>query len=110
MTADDKYPLFNRDNLTQRIRTQLSEKQKAFSLFFVVFSKFTLNFEHFQTKDDPHRRFFQNNALRKMWLDICPKSPISKDALTGNMGNGFKHCCDLNNSNLARFSDDFDGD
>ena len=54
MTADDKYSLLNRDNLTQPIPTRLSEKQKAFSQFFLAFSKSTLNFEHFQTKDDLH--------------------------------------------------------
>ena len=54
MTADDKYSLLNRDNLTQPIPTQLSQKQKAFAQFFFPVSKCTLNFEHFQTKDDPH--------------------------------------------------------
>ena len=54
MTADDKYSLLNRDNLTQPIPTQLSQKQKAFFEFFLAFSKSTLNFEYFQKKDDPH--------------------------------------------------------
>ena len=54
MTADGKYSLLNRDNLTQHIRTQLSQKQKAFFEFFVAFSKSTLNFEHLQKKDDLH--------------------------------------------------------
>ena len=54
MTADDKYTLLIRDNLTQPIPTQLSQKQKAFSRFFLPFSQCTLNFEHFQVKDDPH--------------------------------------------------------
>ena len=54
MTADDKYSLLNRDNLTQPIPTQLSQKQKAFFEFFLAFSKSTLNFEHFQKKDDLH--------------------------------------------------------
>ena len=57
MTTDDKYSLVNRDNLTQPIRTQLSQKQKAFSEFFIAFSKCALNFEHFQKKDDPHSWF-----------------------------------------------------
>ena len=52
--SDDKDSLLNRDNLTQPIRTPLSQKQKAFSELFVPFSKFTLNFEHSQKKDDPH--------------------------------------------------------
>ena len=54
MTADDKYSLLNSDNLKQPIPTQLSQKQKAFSGFFLAFSKFTLTFEHFQKKDDSH--------------------------------------------------------
>ena len=53
LTADDKYSPPNRDNLTQPIRTQLSQKQQAFPQFFLAFSKSTLNFEHFQKKDDP---------------------------------------------------------
>ena len=52
LTADDKYSLLNRDNLKQPVRTQLSQKQKAFSQFFLPFSKSTFNFEHFQKKDD----------------------------------------------------------
>ena len=54
LTADDQYSLLNRDNLTQPIRTQLFEKQKPFSQFFLVFLKSTLNFEHLQTKGDLH--------------------------------------------------------
>ena len=54
MTADGKYCLLNRDNLTQPIPTQLSQKQNAFFQFSVAFSKSTLNFEHSQKKDDLH--------------------------------------------------------
>ena len=54
LTADDKYSLLNRDKLTQPIRTQLSQKHTAFSQFVLASSKSTLNFEHFQKKDDPH--------------------------------------------------------
>ena len=82
------------------IRTQLSQKQEAFPQFFLAFSKSTLNFEHFQKKD---------YALLKTWLDIGPKSPVSKDPLTGNMVNGFKHCCDLNDSTVTIFTDQFEG-
>ena len=57
LTADDQYSLLNRDNLTQPIRTQLSQKRQAFSEFFLEFSKSTLNFEHLQKKDDLHSRF-----------------------------------------------------
>ena len=54
MTADDKYSLLNRDNLKQPIPTQLFQKQKAFSEYFLAFSRSTITFEHFQKKDDPH--------------------------------------------------------
>ena len=37
------------------IRTQLSQKQKAFSQFFLTFSKSTLDFEDFEKRDHPHR-------------------------------------------------------
>ena len=35
---------------------QLSRKQKTFSEFFSAFLKSSLNFEHFQEKDDSHSR------------------------------------------------------
>ena len=54
LTADDNYSLLNRDKLTQPNRTPLSQEHMAFSEFFLAFSKYTLNFEHFQKKDDPH--------------------------------------------------------
>ena len=57
LTADDKYSLLNRDNLTQPIGTQLFQKEKASSEFFLAFSKSTLNFEHFEKNDDNHSGF-----------------------------------------------------
>ena len=55
LTADDKYSLLNTDNLTRSIQTLLSVKQKTFSQLFSSFLKSTLNFEHFQKRDEPHR-------------------------------------------------------
>ena len=54
LTADDKHYLLNRDNLTQPIQMQLSQKQKTFSEFFFAFLKSILNFKQFPRKDDPH--------------------------------------------------------
>ena len=51
-TLDAKHYLLNRDNLTQPIQIQLSQKQKPFSEFFFAFSKSILNFKHFAKKDD----------------------------------------------------------
>ena len=57
MSAVDKCSLPNTDNLMQPIHMQLSQKLKTFSEFFLAFSKSTLNFEHFQKKDDAHSLF-----------------------------------------------------
>ena len=54
LSADGKYSLLNRDNLTTPIQMQLSRKQKTFSEFFAAFLKSSLNFEHFLKKGDPH--------------------------------------------------------
>ena len=54
LTDDYKYSPLNRDNLMQPIQVLLSQKQKTFSLFLSPFLKPTLNFDNFQTKDDPH--------------------------------------------------------
>ena len=56
LTDDDKYSFLYRDNLMQPIQILLSQKQKTFSELFSRFLKSTLNFEHFQKKDDPHSR------------------------------------------------------
>ena len=54
LTADDKHYLLNRDNLTEPIQMQLSQKQKTFYQLFFAFLKSILNFEHFPKKDDSH--------------------------------------------------------
>ena len=65
MTAVDKYPLPNRDNLRQPIHKELSQKLKCFSQFFRAFSKSGLNFEHFEKKDDPHSLFISEATTCK---------------------------------------------
>ena len=52
LTADDKYSGSNMQNFPQQFLTSLSQKQKAFSGFFIAFLKCARNLEHFQKKDD----------------------------------------------------------
>ena len=52
LTVNDKHYLLNRDNLTQPIQMQLSEKQKTFSQFVFAFLKSILNFKHLAAKDE----------------------------------------------------------
>ena len=51
LTVNEKRYMLNRDNLTQQIQMQLSEKQKTFSEFFFAFLKSILNFKHLPKKD-----------------------------------------------------------
>ena len=57
LTDDDKYSLLYRDNLMVTIQILLFQKQQTFSHFFSAFLKPTLNFGHFEKKDDPHSRY-----------------------------------------------------
>ena len=54
LTVNDKHYLLNRENLTEQIQMQLSEKQKTFCGFFFRFLKSIFNFKHFSKKYDPH--------------------------------------------------------
>ena len=55
LAADNKYPVLNRENLMIPIRMQLSKQQKTFSDSFSVLFKSSLNFKHFEKKDEPQR-------------------------------------------------------
>ena len=50
LTIDEKRFLLTKDNLTQAIQIQLSQKQKPFFEFLITFSKSILNFEHSRKK------------------------------------------------------------
>ena len=73
LTDDEKYSLHYRENLMQPIQILLSEKRKTFSEFFYAFLKSTLNFEHFQKKDDPHSRCISQITVSEKGdeINIC---------------------------------------
>ena len=50
LSSVSKRSLLRKDNLTKRIKMQLSQKQKTFSQFFSSFLKSYLNLESFQKK------------------------------------------------------------
>ena len=56
LTDDRKYSLLYRDNLTQQMQILLYQKPETFSQLSSEILKPTLNFAHFQKKDDPHSR------------------------------------------------------
>ena len=79
LTDDDKYILLYRDNLMQPIQILLSEKRRTFSQFFSAFLKSTLNFEHFQKKDDPHSRCISQITVSEKGdsINVC-KIPFKR--------------------------------
>ena len=44
--------------------------------------------------------YFRKCQIRKTWLDKCLKSLVSEDSSNGNMVNGPKHSCNLNEEPL----------
>ena len=65
LTADDKYPVLNRDNVTVPIEMQLPQKQNNFFNYCAAFLTSTLNFEYFQKEDDAHRFCISKNTGSK---------------------------------------------
>ena len=61
-TADDKYSLLNRGNLTLPIQMELFQKQKPFPQFFSRILKSSWNFQHFQQIDDAHSWCISQNT------------------------------------------------
>ena len=110
LSADGKYSLLNRDNLTQPIQMQLSGKQTTFSEFFSAFLKCSLNFEHFQKKGWLSLlMYFRNYGLRKTLLDQCLKSHLSRDPSKSNMVNAPKHSWNVKDSSFTKFIDQSSG-
>ena len=62
LITDDKHYLLNRDNLTQPIQIQLSQKQKTFSQFFFKFLKCILNLKDLAQQDNPHSSCISRNT------------------------------------------------
>ena len=54
LTANDKYPFGDLENLLSLNQLELSLKSKRFSDFFNPFLESTSNFKHFEKKDHRH--------------------------------------------------------
>ena len=54
LTADDKYPIQDCENLQLPLQVQLSERRKTSSQVFVSIHQSTYNFKYFERKDDHH--------------------------------------------------------
>ena len=105
LTANENYPVLNRDNLAITIQMHWSQKQKSFSQFLGAFSKCKLNFKYFEKNIT--LRYFVFSKLRtpKTWSDKCLKSLVSEDLSRSNMVNVPKHCWNLHNSIFIKIID-----
>ena len=52
LTADNKHSSCNVHNFVAQVQTQLSQKEKIFSGFFIAFLKCAWSLEHFLKKDE----------------------------------------------------------
>ena len=52
LTAHNKYSRCKVHNFAQQVQMPLSQKQKTFSRFLIVFLKCAWNLEHFEKKDE----------------------------------------------------------
>ena len=103
LSADEKYPVPNRDCLKISIQTQLSRKQKTFSRFSAAFSRFSWNFEPFEKKMTLIAFVFQKIRTLKTWLDKCLKGPVSEDPSASNMVHVPKHGLNLHHITFIIF-------
>ena len=53
--------------------------------------------------------YFGKSRLQEIWLGKCLKSRVLGDLYTENMGNGLKHCWNLNGSTFTIFIKHFEG-
>ena len=72
MTADYMYFRQNVENLPQQVQTQISQKPKTFSRFFIASLKSTLNLEYFEKKDESHSLSITeiNNCKTSSYLSV----------------------------------------
>ena len=94
VTADDKYSLLSKDNLTQQIQMQLAKKKSLFICFgiFEICIKFWILLK---TEWLSWLLYTRTYGLQKTWLEKCLKSPVSEDPLTRYMVNGLKNSWNL---------------
>ena len=80
LTVDEKHYLLTRENLTQTIQIQLSQKQKTFFLFVFAFLKSKINLKHLPKNmtlraDVFSEKLGPENMVRKM-----SKNPFSDES------------------------------
>ena len=108
LTADDKYSGSNMQNLPKQFQRPLSQKQKTFSGFFIVFLKCAWNLENFQKKDEYPSLIISeilDSEIRGYLKSkrSCFRIPSVMNVLTGS-----KHCWNMHGTPINLSSREFD--
>ena len=104
LTANENYPVLNRDNLTIPIQMQLSQKRKSFC-FLLDFWKLGEILNILTKKMMLIDFVISKLRTPKRYSEKCLKSPVSEILSTSNMGNVPKHCWNLDDSTFIKFID-----
>ena len=75
LTANDKYLVLDCKKLPLPIPTQLSEKRKTFSQYFIAFLESTSNFKDFERKYDRHSQSISELQTVKNLVRTLSKKP-----------------------------------
>ena len=75
LTANDKYLVLDCEKLPLPIPTQLSEKRKTFSEYFIAFLESTSNFKDFERKYDRHSQSISELQTVKNLVRTLSKKP-----------------------------------
>ena len=105
LAADEKCPVLKRENLTVQIQMELSQKQKIFSPFLLLFLNLAQILKILTKKMTLIYFLFPKLRTPKTWSDKCPKSPVSHDSSTSNTVNVPKHGQNLQHCTFIIFID-----
>ena len=94
---------YNRQFNATNSDTNISERKKFFWISFGIFEIYIKFWKFYEKRWPSQLTYFRNYGLRKTSLGKCLKSRDSEKPSTGNMANGSKHCCSLNDITLTIF-------
>ena len=105
LSTDEKHLVFHRDNLTIPIKMQLSQKQKVFLNFLLLFWSLAENLHVLKKKMALIAFVFPKIRISKTRLDKCLKSPVSEDVSTSYMVKAPKYRWNLHHSTFIIYID-----
>ena len=91
LTAEYQYSRRNMMNFQQQLQTQVSQKRKSFSRFFIAFLKSTSRLEHFEKKMSLVAQVFPKLLIPREVDTQISKRPYSEQVSVNKVLAGSKH-------------------